>query len=204
MRARGKEGAVAHRHCERRRAVYGDDCSVISLNTHHASGMTGNPRAALNVTSAYDAFLFAPMDNGPERMPLSVLSAFARMNFDPWEEAAHLAALPTPEAERILASMLDLLPGRGECSPETRVLAARLVALLPKGRATTAKGAAITADRKMRIREWLVMLFIAVSIAAALLSPHQHATAAGAGDSASPSNAAPPTEDRGAAIRPDH
>src|ERR1022692_2350714 len=50
-----------------------------------ASGvyMMANPRPDLNVTSAYDAFLFAPIVDESGVMRLSVLSALARMNVDP-------------------------------------------------------------------------------------------------------------------------
>ena len=172
---------------------------VASLSPHQASGMTANPRPALNVTSAYDAFLFAPIDNEPGGMPLSVLSALARMNVDPWEEAARLAALSTSDAERILVSMLNLLPGQRESSPETEILAARLVALLPKARATTAKVATSIGDEERTIF-WFAWLCFGIFMW--FLSPHQHATTTGAGDSASTSNAAPSTEGRGAEAGP--
>jgi len=45
-------------------------------------------------------------------MRLSVLSALARMDVDPWEEATRLAAMPKAIAERTLVSTLDLVPGR--------------------------------------------------------------------------------------------
>ena len=47
-----------------------------------------NQGSALNVTSRYDNFLFAPICDEPGGMRLSVLSTLARMNVDPWEEAA--------------------------------------------------------------------------------------------------------------------
>jgi hypothetical protein len=40
-------------------------------------------------------------------MQLTVLSALARMDVDPWEEATRLAAMPTAIAERTLVSTLD-------------------------------------------------------------------------------------------------
>ena len=43
--------------------------------------------------------------------PLSVLSALARLDVDPWEAAARLAELPEPSACAQLASMLANLPG---------------------------------------------------------------------------------------------
>ncbi|HWH42836.1 MAG TPA: hypothetical protein VNU21_23515 [Usitatibacter sp.] len=121
-------------------------------------------------------------------MRLSVLSALARMNLDPWEEAARLAALPTSDAEGALVATLNLLPGHPQKSSETEILAARLVALLPKA-GTTAKVAIIVEGRQPPIAYWLVLLCI--SIAVSLLSAHQRATTRSAGDSGSASNAAP-------------
>jgi hypothetical protein len=164
-----------------------------------ASGISvmASPRPTLNVTSAYDAFLFAPIVDESGVTRLSVLSALARTDVDPWEEAARLAALSTSDAERSLLSTLNLFPGHPQSSLETETLAARLVALLPKARAvTTAKVATITGSHEQRTNYWLVWLCFGIVMS--FLSPHQHATTATAGDSASTSNAARPTEGRGA------
>lgn len=160
-----------------------------------------NPHPALNVTSAYDAFLFAPMDIEPGGIRLSVLSALARMNLDPWDEAARLAKMSSPDAQRALVSTLNLLPGQQRSSPETEALAARLVALLPKARVVTnAKVATSAGGHDWRMSYWLVWLCIVIVMS--YLSPHQHAPTTSAGDSASTSNAAPPAESRGAERAP--
>lgn len=154
-----------------------------------------NQRPASNVTSRYDDFLFARVWDEPGGMRLSVLSALARMNFDPWEEAARLATLSTSDAERSLVSTFNLLPGHPQTSPETEILAARLVALLPKaGPATAAKVATVTGGHEQRMSYWLVWLCIAIAMS--FLSPPRLATKTSAGASASTSNAAPPTESR--------
>jgi hypothetical protein len=44
-------------------------------------------------------------------MPLSVLSALARLDVDPWEEAAKLSELPKDTAAQRLASFIVRLPG---------------------------------------------------------------------------------------------
>ena len=64
-------------------------------------------------------------------MQLSVLSALARMDVHPWEEAARLAAMPKAIIERTLVSTLDSVPGKGWNPSETEIIAARLVQLLP-------------------------------------------------------------------------
>jgi len=125
-------------------------------------------------------------------MRLSVLSALARMDFDPWDEAARLAGLPTPEAERALVSTLELLPGRPQASPETRILGARLVALLPKrATATSATPAPIAAGHERMVNYWLLWLCIAVAMS--FLSAFLRPTKAGAVPSR-PSSAASPIE----------
>jgi hypothetical protein len=144
----------------------------------------------VNVTSRYDDFLLAGMWDEPRGMRLSVLSALARMNLDPWEEAARLAALPTSDAEGNLVSTLNLLPGHPQKSSETEMLASRLVALLPKAaQATTAKVASVVEGHQPTMTYWLVWLCIAIAMS--LLSAYQHATTKSTADSAPASNAAP-------------
>jgi hypothetical protein len=65
-------------------------------------------------------------------MLLSVLSALARLDVDPWQEADELAQLPGETATRRLASMIAALPDgqSGHLDPGTA--ATRLIALLPR------------------------------------------------------------------------
>jgi hypothetical protein len=65
-------------------------------------------------------------------MHLSVLSALARMDVDPWEEATRLAAMPKAIAERALVSILDRVLGKHRNPSETAVIATRLAQLLPQ------------------------------------------------------------------------
>jgi hypothetical protein len=84
--------------------------------------------------SEFDAFLFAPVGDDKNGMPLSVLSALARLDVDPWQEAADLARLPGSTAIERLTSLIEALPGRPTSPPALETIAARLIALLP-GRA---------------------------------------------------------------------
>jgi hypothetical protein len=52
------------------------------------------PASVSALGSEFDDFLFAPIGEDGNGMLLSVLSALARLGFDPWEEAAKLAQLP--------------------------------------------------------------------------------------------------------------
>ena len=46
-----------------------------------------------------DEFLFTPIGEEENGMVLNVMSAFARRNVDPWEEAARLSRLPRDVAD---------------------------------------------------------------------------------------------------------
>ncbi|MDF2117845.1 hypothetical protein PY365_19885 [Roseiarcaceae bacterium H3SJ34-1] len=52
----------------------------------------------LSGRSKFDDFLFAPVGEDRNGMIVSLLSALARLDIDPWEEAAELARLPTEAA----------------------------------------------------------------------------------------------------------
>jgi hypothetical protein len=81
--------------------------------------------------SEFDAFLFAPLGEDRNGLPLSVVSLLARMNLDPWQEAGDLATLPAEAAATRLAVSLDTLkdPTLGQGNSKTVVLG--LLALLP-------------------------------------------------------------------------
>jgi len=84
--------------------------------------------------SRFEEFLLASIgeDGNDSGMQLSVLSALARQNVDPWEEAASLSSVPSEMATQRLTSLIAALPkGRSTC-PEPGVNAARLIALLPR------------------------------------------------------------------------
>ena len=65
-------------------------------------------------------------------MLLSVLSALARLDIDPWQEAAKLSGLPGGAAAQRLASLIAALPGDLSAYPDPTAVAARLIALLPR------------------------------------------------------------------------
>lgn len=84
--------------------------------------------------SGLETFLSAPIwaeDNGSE---LSVLSAFARLDLDPWQEAGRLASLPRNDAVTDLAATLARLPPPETETPDHDALARGLVAFLPERR----------------------------------------------------------------------
>jgi hypothetical protein len=81
----------------------------------------------------FDKFLHASIgdDNG---MPLTVLSALARLDVDPWAEAAKLTRLTEPCAIAQLASLLGALRYGSVLCPDPTGIAAPLIALLPRPR----------------------------------------------------------------------
>jgi len=80
----------------------------------------------------FDEFLYAPIGEDRNGMLLSVLSALARLDIDPWQEAAKLARLPGEAATRRLTALLATLPAVLLVHLDPGMIAARLVALLPR------------------------------------------------------------------------
>jgi hypothetical protein len=137
-----------------------------------------------NLTSRYNDFLYAPVCEQANGTQLSVLSALARQDVDPWQEATRLAAMPKDIAERTLVPLLDMVSGGNWNQSEAEVVAARLVRLLPqleKAETLTATEIAISQIRAQRLKYWLVWLGVAIAIA--ILSPHYQAKTTDAGDS---------------------
>jgi hypothetical protein len=82
--------------------------------------------------STFKDFLFALIGEDRNNMPLSVLSALARLDLDPWQEAGQLAQLPGETATQRLASLIAELPEGASAHGDVAPIAARLVALLPR------------------------------------------------------------------------
>jgi hypothetical protein len=75
-------------------------------------------------STGFEDFLYAPAEQEcRDGMPVSVLSALARQDLDPWEEAATMSHMPQQNAVDRLASLL------GHQAPQTAV---RLIGLLPR------------------------------------------------------------------------
>ena len=136
-----------------------------------------------NLPASYNDFLFATVCDDANGMRLSVLSALARMNVDPWEEATRLAAMPRAIAERTLASIFDLASGRSWNPPEAAATAARLVRLLPDPDAVAMAAGQNPAQRSansgattvvQRTSYWWV--WIGFALAMSLLTPNTQAT----------------------------
>ena len=78
----------------------------------------------------FDEFLFAPVGEDANGMPLTLLTVLARLGVDPWEEAADLAHLSLEPAMQRLASRLEAMPNGPASAADTVTIATRLIALL--------------------------------------------------------------------------
>jgi hypothetical protein len=79
----------------------------------------------------FERFVYADVATEPNGMELSVLSALSRRGLDPWQEAQRLAQLPSFAAADGLAQILRPLPAVQALRLDVKVIAERLVALLP-------------------------------------------------------------------------
>src|SRR5271167_4135676 len=82
----------------------------------------------------FDEFLGASIGEDRNGTGLSVLSALARLDVDPWQEATSLARMPREAAAVRLTELIEALPHAPTSAIPSRMSAADLVALLPKGK----------------------------------------------------------------------
>jgi hypothetical protein len=124
------------------------------------------------LSATFDDFLFATVCEERNEMPLTVVSALARLDLDPWAEAAELARMPADGAARRLTSLLASVVNDPPAQPDRATIAARLVALLP----TPVRAAALSRGhssgalnaRQLRAVRLTYLVFL-VSIVASLL-----------------------------------
>jgi hypothetical protein len=143
--------------------------------------------------SEFDDFLFAPIGEERNGMLLSVLSALARLDVDPWQEAAELARLSRENATQRLASLIAAaLPDKPLVRLDPGSIAARLIALLPRGAGANiplretmlSTGAKTNSGSIVAFVIFIALILGAQFIAASLQSPVQtinaHAAASNA------------------------
>ena len=80
----------------------------------------------------FDEFLFAPIGEEENGMALSVMSAFTRLNIDPWREAARLSDLSKEKAVEMLAPIIARIPVGRWAAVDVPAIARRLVEYLPR------------------------------------------------------------------------
>ena len=158
-------------------------------------------RAALfsGLASEFDDFLYAPVREDKNGTLLSVVSALARLDVDPWDEAAKLAEMPGEAATQRLSTLLASLAAGPASDPERRTIAARLVALLPQRpvadgspRNNVPRAPAISRSPVMTYAVYYVIFMLFLLLSQWLMGNHQAPTQIG--EVATPSaTTAPPS-----------
>jgi hypothetical protein len=115
--------------------------------------------------SEFNDFLFAFVGEEKSGLQLTVLSALARLGFDPWEEAARLSKLPQESATSALTETIAGLPEGDWKASESRSIAARLVDRLPRRRSSRDSGSE-GSEQKPKTQSWLVWVAFAAILAA--------------------------------------
>jgi hypothetical protein len=160
-------------------------------------------RSLSSLPALYDAFLFAPVCEDRNGMRVSVLSALARTDVDPWEEAGRLATMPRAAAARLLASSLDLVFDKARIPAGAGAIAARLVRLLPQGADAPADPGAndarpviqqVKAGVQLKNYWWI---WVGFAIAVTIMSPHHQTSPAAPGIATSQPGAATVHDDGG-------
>jgi hypothetical protein len=119
----------------------------------------------------FNEFLFAPIGADASGTPVTVVSALARLDLDPWAEAANLTRLPGAIATQKLAELISRFPEIPSVRVDPSKIAARLTALLPGRSRSETKAPPIpvrnlhpSAKALMAPRFILSILFIAIAI----------------------------------------
>ncbi len=148
----------------------------VRTRRRHSAVEMAHSASATELGPEFHDFLYAPIGEDRNGMLLSVLSALARLDVDPWQEAAELTRLSGDAAIRRLAALISTLPDGPSGHRDSGTIAERLIALLP--RRVSSK---ITSDTKPPIavaptRSWVIMfvLFLIVSLAVQwMVASHQ-------------------------------
>jgi len=120
------------------------------------------PTGPTRLEARFDGFLFAQIRDDRDSEPLSVVSALARLDLDPWAEAAALAVLPVEAAAQRLAALLAKQPV-GSPTPDVSAASVRcLVALLPQPASRVRNSPSVVAQGDLRHTRIVSLLLLAV------------------------------------------
>lgn len=131
------------------------------------TGMMTLPDVFSLPRSAFNAFLFAPIGEESNGMVVSVVSALARLDLDPWQEAARLSGLPKDIAAAAMGRLIGRLPGGRWNQSDIGSMAARLVELLPGRRPGARRGRAKPGSREkagLSTAVWLAFFLLGAVI----------------------------------------
>jgi len=101
---------------------------------HASTGAT-----CVKPTSKLDRFLYAPIREDANGVMITVLSAIARQELDPWEEAARCARLARSSAIQRVTELIATIPTARAVDESPVQAANRLVKLLPSERGPSRK-----------------------------------------------------------------
>ncbi len=129
------------------------------------------PNAQTNrfLGTEYNDFLFAPIGEDGNGMFLSVLSALARLDLDPWQEAADLARLPYDAAVGRFSKLIMTLPDQLSAMRDSSAIATRVIALLPRSHAASAAGLVSTRAKLDPKLFWIALTALTATILVAQL-----------------------------------
>jgi hypothetical protein len=117
----------------------------------------------------FDDFLYASIGEDRNGTELSVLSALARLDVDPWQETASLARMPRERATERLTAVIAAARKDLAISLAPETIATRLIALLPQAAAFSAPASA-TLLKTASIRSW--RFFVALIVLVLLLASY--------------------------------
>jgi hypothetical protein len=126
---------------------------------------TIKPSQSLKAGRHLDPFLCTVLGNEANGTPLTVLSALARADVDPWLEAERLAKMPTRAAGERLRSLFKNLPGgRSIFSGDSDVAVDRLIGLLPRGEKDPVSPPRATPRANGPAIDWRVAIYITLGL----------------------------------------
>ena len=136
--------------------------------------------------SQFNDFLFAPIGNEKNGMLLTVLSALARLDVDPWREAASMAQMSTEAATDRMTSLITALPEKPSTVSDREAIAARLIALLPPRQVIFNPAPSKALARAGAANNYRLIILVGQSC-----GRHRHSTTRGTGQRSTP-RAGPP------------
>ncbi len=142
----------------------------------------------------FDKFLCAPIGEDRNGTTLSVLSALARLDVDPWQEAASLARMPRQTATERLTALIVALPDEPTADIPAKTIAADLIALLPRARSFNVHSSDSVSEavgpHRTQVRIALSALAVVIAIVFALSANLSPQPGKGAKPSAAPADEA--------------
>jgi hypothetical protein len=126
----------------------------------------------------FDPFLFAAIGEDRHGQLLSVISALARSDLDPWQEAVGLARMSRDVATTRLSRLIAALPGEPTSDRSVDAIASELIALLPRTQdfARAAPGPAVLAavvapKARFVVAACALALMVAISLLVSTRAP---------------------------------